>query len=142
MMIQLKNGEYACIHNQRDVVDIARKLCGDDFADLLERINWEENYQSIANTEDELHTAFSDIQKSYDKLIDLQLSGLRESLRKLQCSPIETEETKEVVEEFLKDSEDVEKEYICQLEKIRESIAKYEDCFWDVDVPDIETLYV
>lgn len=142
MMIQLKNGEYTYIRNQRDVVDIARELCGDDYANLLERINWDNNYRMIAESEDELCTAFSNIRKSYDVLINMQLSGLCGMLKKLRYSAIEDEEVKATIDEFLVDSEKLKEEYLQQLERICKSVEGYEGCIWDMDlIPDVDTLY-
>lgn len=45
MLVALLDSSSEYVMNQRDAVDIVRRMCGDDLAGILERVDWEQKYE-------------------------------------------------------------------------------------------------
>lgn len=105
MQIISVNGQAELIYNNRDLSEVARKNCGDDFANIIEQLADQSDYNTILAQE----KAMTD-EESYLASLESTTSCLRDIL--------------DTIENFQEDMENTKRLQRGKVETLLESIAR------------------
>ena len=137
MFVVLPDGSSEYVMNQRDAVDIVRRMCGDDLAGILERADWEKHYGEYFACLEEIE----DLEEESKELIaqcDALIAEVKEDAASIQKQMEGRMEESEQLAESLRELEDGIKSGIKRLIGKANEIA--EDLY-AVDIPDQEHIY-
>ena len=137
MLIVLPDGSSEYVMNQRDVVDIVRRMCGEDLAGILERADWERRYEEYFACLEEIED-LEEESKEFVAQCDALIAEVKEDAASIQKQMEGRMEELEQLTESLKELEDGIKSgikrFIGKADEIREDL-------YAVDIPDREHIY-
>lgn len=137
MLVFLPDGSSEYVMNQKDAVDIVRRMCGDDLAGILERADWERHYENYFACLEEMESLEVE-SKALTSQCDALIADVKEGVLSIQKKMGKQTAESEQLSDSLNKLEDGMKSGLKRL--LGKADAIIEDLY-AVDLPSRENIY-
>lgn len=137
MLVVLPDGSSEYVMSQRDAVDIVRRMCGDDLAGILERVDWERKYEEYFACLEETEN-LEIASNEFAALCDTLLAPLKEDIASIEKK---VRGQGPELEKLSVDLKKLEAGVKAGLESFMSKAYNAAEGFYSVDIPKREQIY-